>query len=66
MSHSTIFRGIVHGKTIELDQELGLPEGQSVEVTVQPVSHRPFIAGAYRPGLLALAGFKLCSYQLLL
>jgi hypothetical protein len=38
MSHSTILRGIVHGKTIELDQELGLPEGQSVEVTVQPVS----------------------------
>lgn len=37
MSHSTVFRGIVHGKTIELDQELGLPEGQSVQVTVQPM-----------------------------
>ena len=37
MSHSTVFRGIVHGKIIELDQELGLPEGQPVEVTVQPV-----------------------------
>lgn len=31
-------RGVVHGKTIELDEETGLPEGQRVTVLVQPVS----------------------------
>ena len=28
------FKGTVHGKTIELDQEPGLPEGQLVSVTL--------------------------------
>jgi hypothetical protein len=31
-----ILKGIVHGKTIELDQEPGLPDGQAVSVTVLP------------------------------
>lgn len=31
----TITRGIVHGKTIELPQETGLPEGQEVTVTLE-------------------------------
>ncbi len=30
-------RGVVHGKVIELDEELGLPDGQRVTVVVQPV-----------------------------
>lgn len=34
---STPYRGIVHGTTIKLDQETGLPEGQPVEVKVVPV-----------------------------
>jgi hypothetical protein len=34
----TVLKGIVHGKTIELEQEPGLPEGQVVSVTVQPVA----------------------------
>ena len=38
VSDTTTFRGIVRGKTIELDQELGLPEGQPVEITVQPIA----------------------------
>ncbi len=29
--------GIVHGKTIELDQDLGVAEGQHVEITVRTV-----------------------------
>ncbi|HZU35876.1 MAG TPA: hypothetical protein VFA18_08210 [Gemmataceae bacterium] len=29
-------KGIVHGKLIELDQEPGLPDGQTVSVTLQP------------------------------
>jgi hypothetical protein len=28
-------RGIIHGKTIELDAEPGLPDGEPVSVTVQ-------------------------------
>ena len=31
-------RGVVRGKTIELDQTTGLPDGQPVTVTVQPLS----------------------------
>lgn len=31
-------RGVVHGKTIELPEETGLPEGQEVNVTLQPVT----------------------------
>ena len=33
----TIFKGVVHGKTIELDREPQLPDGQEVTVTVQPL-----------------------------
>ena len=32
----TILRGVVHGKTIAFDAELGLPDGQEVTVTVEP------------------------------
>jgi hypothetical protein len=28
--------GIVHGRTIELDHETGLPDGQAVTITLQP------------------------------
>ena len=34
----TVFRGIVHGKTIELDVDAGLPDGQEVRVIVQPAA----------------------------
>lgn len=34
-SDSQTHRGIIHGRTIELDQETGLPDGQEVVVTVQ-------------------------------
>jgi hypothetical protein len=30
-------RGVIHGKTIELDQAPNLPDGQPVTVVVQPV-----------------------------
>jgi hypothetical protein len=32
---SGIFKGTIHGKVIELDQEPGLPDGQTVAVIVQ-------------------------------
>lgn len=30
-------RGVVHGKTIEVEGELNLPEGQEVAIIVQPL-----------------------------
>lgn len=32
---SAFFKGVVHGKTIELDQEPGLPDGETVTVAIQ-------------------------------
>ena len=34
----TAMRGIVHGKIIELQKETGLPEGQEVSLTLEPVT----------------------------
>lgn len=36
----TVLKGIVHGKLIELEQEAGLPDGQAVTVTVEPLQAR--------------------------
>jgi hypothetical protein len=36
----TVLRGTVHGKTIELEAESGLPEGQQVTVSLEPTSAR--------------------------
>jgi hypothetical protein len=44
MSRSALLRGVIHGKTIELEQESGLPEGQVVGVTVEPLAV-PIAAG---------------------
>jgi hypothetical protein len=33
--------GVIHGKTIELDHDVGLPDGQPVRVTIQPVPANP-------------------------
>jgi hypothetical protein len=44
MTDSTVLRGVVHGKTIELEQEPGLPDGQQVTVTMQPVSQEEQLA----------------------
>ena len=38
MSRSSLLRGVIHGKTIELEAESGLPEGQVVGVTVEPIT----------------------------
>jgi hypothetical protein len=37
-SDSQTHRGIVHGRTIKLDQDTGLPDGQEVVVTVQTLT----------------------------
>jgi len=35
-SVQAVLKGVIHGRTIELEQEPGLPDGQSVAVTVHP------------------------------
>lgn len=45
MTNTTVLRGIVHGKTIELEEAPGLPDGQPVNVTVQPVPQRQHVPG---------------------
>ena len=35
---SAVFQGVIHGKTIELEQEPGLPDGQKVAVIVEPAA----------------------------
>jgi hypothetical protein len=35
MSVGVVVKGVVHGKTIELEREPGLPDGQVVTVTVE-------------------------------
>lgn len=34
---SSTMRGVVHGKMIEVEGDLNLPEGQQVAITVQPL-----------------------------
>jgi len=34
----TVLKGVVRGKTIELEDESGLPDGQQVRVIVQPTT----------------------------
>jgi uncharacterized protein (DUF433 family) len=35
---STMFKGIIHGKTIELESEPGMEEGQEVSVEIRPIA----------------------------
>lgn len=49
---SQLARGVVHGKTIELDQDLGLSEGQEVEVRVEVVTTEK----SWGEGILRSAG----------
>ena len=34
----TVMKGVVHGRTIELETESGLPDGQTVSVIVQAIA----------------------------
>jgi uncharacterized protein (DUF433 family) len=49
----TAFTGIIHGKSIELTQETGLPEGQEVSVEIQPINATKTAAEAPVPWWLA-------------
>jgi uncharacterized protein (DUF433 family) len=48
----TMIHGIIHGRTIELQDEPGLPDGQAVTVTIQrieQVSQGPSLVGEIPP-----------------
>lgn len=45
MTNATILRGIVHGKTIELEDAPGLPDGQEVSVMIHPVQEERLAPG---------------------
>ena len=52
-------RGKVHGKTIELDEDLGVVDGQEVEVQVtmeRPRKRLPGPPPGWRPGVSRTAG----------
>lgn len=36
-NNKSVLKGVVHGRTIELETDPGLPDGQAVSVTVEPV-----------------------------
>ncbi len=42
-STPAVLRGIVHGKTIELEAEPGLLDGQQVTVTVEPAAQQEIV-----------------------
>ena len=54
---STVLEGIVRGRSIELNQDVGLPDGQSVRVIVDIASHAelPYVSDA-REALIRAAG----------
>ena len=45
-----VLRGVAHGKIIELESELALPEGQPVTVIVQPAPALPEDSAKLPPG----------------
>lgn len=58
-------QGVIHGKTIKLDRESGLPEGQRVAVEVSPVDERPawlerfVVDPTVMPGKFVIKGTRL-------
>jgi hypothetical protein len=67
---STSYKGVVHGKTIELDREPGLPDGQKVCVQVQADEAPPMwlehftVAPSIAVGKLLIKGTRLQAEDL--
>lgn len=57
--------GVIHGKTIELEREPGLPAGQRIAVDVRPLDEPPawlerfVVDPAVRPGKFVIKGTRL-------
>ena len=50
-----LIHGVVHGRTIELDREVGVPEGQEVEVAIRTIG-TPDVPESWGEGLRRCAG----------
>ena len=61
----TTIHGVIHGKTIELEREPGLPEGQRIAVELRPLDEPPAwldrftVDPAVRPGKFVIKGTRL-------
>ena len=64
---TVIFKGVVHGRTIELEREPGFPEGKAVSVVLRPALQpgeglrQSF--GAWRDDAAGLEGFLKGVYR---
>src|SRR4051794_23030327 len=67
---SPALKGVIHGKTIELETEPGLPDGQQVRVEIRPVDEAPrwlerlAVDPSVRPGKLVVKGTRLLAEDL--
>lgn len=52
----TILRGTIHGKTIELEADSGLPDGQQVTVTLEPAPQQQAVGESPLEALKRAAG----------
>ncbi len=41
----SVIRGVVHGRTVELEDDAGLPDGKRVDVMIQPVQEERLAPG---------------------
>jgi len=67
---SPALKGIIHGRTIELQSDSGLPDGQEVSVEIRPVDdvlrwvERLVVDPSVRPGKLVVKGTRLLAEDL--
>jgi uncharacterized protein (DUF433 family) len=67
---SPVLKGVIHGRTIELQSEPGLPDGQEVSVEIRPVDEAPLwlerlvVDPSVRPGKLVVKGTRLLAEDL--
>ncbi|MEX1097452.1 MAG: DUF433 domain-containing protein [Planctomycetales bacterium] len=66
----TVMHGVVHGRTIQLDREPGLPDGQTVRVEIEPLFSSPawweriVVDPAVAPGKRTVKGTGLAADDL--
>jgi hypothetical protein len=53
---SSVFEGVIHGRSIELTEDSGLPDGQTVRVIVESMSAIAPTGGDAREALQRAAG----------
>ena len=67
---SPILKGVIHGRTIELRSEPGLPDGQEVSVEIRPVDEAPLwlerlvVDPSVRPGKFVVKETRLLAEDL--